>query len=184
MLQLTVKAKELWDANDRRFINIKETNLQLEHSLISISKWESIWHKAFLDDRVDKSGEEILSYIRCMTVTQNVPETVYLGLDQSDIDKIVKYIEDPMTATWFSDDKRRTGRRRVMTSELIYFMMFQNNIPIACEKWHLNRLLTLLKVCAAELNPKKKSKRETAVDYAKLNEQRLKAQAAAKAKGV
>lgn len=182
MLPITIPATEFWDSKKREFINIKETRLQLEHSLISISKWESKWHKAFLDDRYEKTGEEILDYIKCMTVTPNVQDEVYMGLTKEDIDKIVEYIQDSMTATWFSDDGPKPRKKRILTSELLYFMMFQNNIPISCEKWHLNRLITLLKVCDAELNPKKKSRKQTAQDYAKLNERRLKEQAAAKAK--
>lgn len=178
MLSITVPANEFWDAKKREFINTKETKLQLEHSLISISKWESKFHVPFLDDKRKMTSEETMYYIKCMTLTQNVPDYIYELLTQEDIDKIVAYIEDPMTASWFSDDKKGgpPRRREILTSEVLYYDMVALQIPFQCEKWHLNRLITLIKVCNAKNNPKKKrSTNQLIKDYKALNDARRRA---------
>ena len=172
MLKIVVPAQEFWNETTERFVYTKETTLQLEHSLVSISKWESKHHKPFLGDE-KKTPEELMDYIKCMTITQNVDESVYNCLTKDNIDSIMKYIEDPMTATFFSGDNKR-GPKRIMTSELIYYYMFANQIDIKCEKWPLNRLITLIRIFGEESNPKKRSKADTAKYYAKLNEQRRK----------
>lgn len=154
MLKIVVPELELWDEKKQEFLTLKETTIQLEHSLVSISKWESKWHKAFLSKK-DKSNEEIIDYIRCMTITQNVPEDVYYRLSDENMEAINKYIDDPMTATYFHDDEQANSRETV-TSELIYYWMIIQNIPVNFEKWHLNRLLSLIKVCNIKNSPPKK----------------------------
>lgn len=154
MLKIVVPELELWDEKKQEFSTLKETTIQLEHSLVSISKWESKWHKAFLSKK-DKNNEEIIDYIRCMTITQNVPEDVYYRLSDENMEAINKYIDDPMTATYFHDDEQANSRETV-TSELIYYWMIIQNIPVNFEKWHLNRLLSLIKVCNIKNSPPKK----------------------------
>lgn len=159
MLIINTNKGELYDEKKEEFISLGETKICLEHSLVSISKWESKWHKPFLDKRYPKSEEEIIDYIRCMTITQNVDPNVYYLLSSSDIEKIQNYIEDSMTATWFLDNKKNPGGRRVITSELIYYWMVALQIPFECQKWHLNRLLTLIRVCNEENKQGDKKKR-------------------------
>ncbi len=175
MLYITVPETELFDEQSSRFINVKRTKLQLEHSLVSLSKWEAKWQKVFLDRKIDKSHDEIIDYIRCMTLTQNVDPNVYKCLTTQNIEEIEKYIEEPMTATWFSKEKTSQPNSKPITNELIYYWMFTLNIHMDCQKWHLNRLLTLIRVCNEESNPsKKRSPKEVAADYARLNAERRK----------
>ena len=155
MLRITIPATELWDEDKEEFINTKEQTLQLEHSLVSLSKWESKWHKPFLSKDI-KTEEENIDYIKCMTITQNVDPKVYDFIPNDIREKIKEYIEDKMTATWFNDEKSGKGGSEQITSELIYYWMITQNIPIKCEKWHLNRLLTLIKVCNVKNQPPKK----------------------------
>lgn len=161
MLRITVPAAEFWDEVNEVFIYKKEQSLQLEHSLVSISKWESRWNKAFLGKQ-EKTEEEILDYVRCMTLTQNISPEVYTRLSGENYAAINAYIEAPMTATKFVDDPKKGGNRDVVTSELIYYWMISYNIPVdICQKWHLNRLLTLIRVFNMKnSHPKKSSKRE------------------------
>ena len=169
MLQITIPAVEQWDENKQEFVYTKEQKLQLEHSLVSLSKWESKWCKAFLTKQ-DKSIEETLDYIRCMTLTQNVNPEIYNYLTNGNIDKVNRYIEAPMTATYFSEDKNGKTSREQITAELIYYWMISLNIPFECQKWHLNRLLTLIKVCNIKNTPpKKRSKKEIMSRNAALN---------------
>lgn len=169
MLQITIPAIEQWNEQKQEFIQTKEQTLQLEHSLVSLSKWESKWNKPFLS-KSDKSYEETLDYIKCMTINQNIDQNVYNGLTNDHINKINKYIEAPMTATTFNDTKQSKSNREIVTSELIYYWMIALNIPFECQKWHLNRLLTLIRVCNVKNSPPKKmSKRATASHYAQLN---------------
>ena len=170
MLQIVIPAIEQWDEQKQEFIHTKGQTLQLEHSLVSLSKWESKWNKAFLS-KDEKSFEETLDYIKCMTVTPNVNPDIYNGLTQTHIAKINKYIEAPMTATTFVDNKGSKANREIVTAELIYYWMIALNIPFdPCQKWHLNRLLTLIRVCNVKnAPPKKMGKRATANQYAQLN---------------
>lgn len=175
MLKITVPAAELWDEINEEFIYTKEQTLQLEHSLVSLSKWESKWNKAFLGKQ-EKTDEEILDYVRCMTLTQNVDPEVYKRLSSDNYSQINAYIEAPMTATCFYDDKQSKASRETVTSELIYYWMISYNIPVEFQKWHLNRLLTLIRVCSIKNSPpKKRSKRElmkrnTALNAARRNQ--------------
>lgn len=169
MLRITVPAAEFFDEVREEFVYTKEVTLQLEHSLVSLSKWESKWNKAFLG-RQEKTDEEILDYVRCMTLTQNVDSEVYTRLSAQNYAAINAYIEAPMTATYFSEDKQSKGNREVVTSELIYYWMISYNIPVEFQKWHLNRLLTLIRVCNIKNSPpKKRSKRDLMRRNAALN---------------
>lgn len=155
MLTITVKGTEMWDEQKEEFFYTKDQTLQLEHSLVSLSKWESKWCKSFFL-KEEKTREETIDYIKCMTITQNVKPEVYLFLTDADIDRITDYINAPMTATVFSDEKRKGRNREIVTSELIYYWMITLNIPFECQKWHLNRLITLIKVCNIKNTPPKK----------------------------
>lgn len=159
MLYVTVPSVELWDEAKEEFVKTKEQTLQLEHSLVSISKWEAKWCKVFLSKK-EKTYEETIDYIKCMTITQNVSPDTYKYLSKDNIEQINKYISAPMTATWFSEDKSgsRSSSEQV-TSELIYYWMIAFNIPFECQKWHLNRLLTLIRVCNIKNKPAKKMSR-------------------------
>lgn len=170
MLQIKIPARESWDEKREEFVTTyQEQTLQLEHSLVSISKWEAKWCKPFLDNKKEKTYEETLDYIKCMTITQNVKDEVYDRLTTANIKDINDYIKADMTATTFRDSKQGTSRETI-TSELIYYWMISCNIPMECQKWHINRLLTLIRVCNVKSGPQKKmSKREIASQYASLN---------------
>ena len=143
MLQITIPAVELWDERTERFIHTLEQTLQLEHSLVSLSKWESKWHKPFYSNQ-EKSFEETVDYIRCMTLTEDVDPESYRYITNQNVQEINRYIDDSMTATTFSEDKRSKASREVITAEIIYYWMIALNIPMECENWHLNRLITCL----------------------------------------
>lgn len=173
MLQVTIPGYEWFDEKTNSFGCTKETTLQLEHSLVSIHRWEQKWCKPFLG-KESKTAEECADYIRCMTLTQHVDPAVYNGITAEVMDKINNYIEAPMTATWFSDkDKQGSPHREVITSEVIYYWMISLNIPWECHKWHLNTLLTLIRVCNAKNAPKKKqSRREMMEQRTAMNKAR------------
>ena len=174
MLRVTIPAIELWDESKEEFINTKGQTLQLEHSLVSLSKWESKWCKPFIS-KDTKTEEEELDYIRCMTITQNVDPDVYKFIPNDIREEIKEYINAPMTATWFNEDKKSKGDSEQITSELVYYWMIAQNIPFECEKWHLNRLLTLIKVCNIKSQPPKKmSKKALMSRNAALNAARRK----------
>jgi len=174
MLQIKIPATESWDEKKEEFITTtEEQTLQLEHSLVSISKWESKWNKPFLN-KTDKTTEETMDYIKCMTITQNVKDETYERLTSKNIEAINNYISAPMTATTFHNPTQGTSRETI-TSELIYYWMISLNIPMECQKWHINRLLTLIRVCNIKNTPPKKmNKREIASHYASLNAARRK----------
>lgn len=175
MLRVTVPESENWDELNECFVYVKEQVLTLEHSLVSVSKWESKWHKPFLESK-DLSAEEMIDYIRCMTLTQNVDPNVYLNLNKKNIEEINKYIHDPMTATWFNDKKNKAGNKQVVTSEVIYYWMISLQIPMECQKWHFNRLMTLIRVCNEKNAPQKKMSRKEVMERNKaINEARRKA---------
>lgn len=174
MLQIVIPACEQWDELKQEFVYEKEQTLQLEHSLVSISKWEAKWHKPFLS-KEDKTPEEISDYVKCMTITQNVKPDVYSRLTNDHIDQINAYIADPMTATSFSTDKNGRISREIVTSELIYYWMIALNVPPEYQKWHLNRLLTLVRICNIKNQPSKKmSKKDILSRNAALNAARRK----------
>ena len=169
MLRIKIPAAELWDEKTGTFIHTKEQTLQLEHSLVSISKWESRWNKEFLSKK-EKSMVETIDYIKCMTLTQNVDPLVYQCITNSHIDAVNAYIEAPMTASTVKEEKGGPINRQQITSELIYYWMTAYHIPFECQKWHLNRLLMLIRICNAENKPpKKRSKRDLYRHHAEVN---------------
>lgn len=179
-LKIEVKGAELFDEATARFIEVKPTTLILEHSLISVSKWESKYHVPFL--REEKlTAEQLEYYFQCMTINQNVDPNTYKGISASQQKEILDYIHNPMTATWINEDGKPTkgkgkGRDQEITSELIYSWMVGLQIPSEYEKWHLNRLLTLIEVCNANNQPPKKmSKKDIIKNNDAINEARRKA---------
>lgn len=176
MLQISVPiSPEGWDERKQEFVEPKYQVLTLEHSLVSISKWESKWNKAFFSKR-EKTSEETLDYIKCMTLTQNVKPEVYDHITRANIAEIYDYINAPMTATTFREDlNAKAANNEVITSELIYYWMISFGIPVEFQKWHLNRLLTLIRVFNVKNQPAKKMSRgEIMRNNAALNAARKK----------
>lgn len=175
MLQVVIElVPERYDEKNHSFIDPVTKTLQLEHSLVSISKWESKWCTPFHANR-EKTAEETIDYIKCMTITQNVKDDVYEHLTKANVDEVLKYIEAPMTATTISRQNKTGRNKEIVTSELIYHWMIESGIPFECQKWHINRLLTLIDVRNVKTQPPKKAgTRETISSYAKLNEARRK----------
>ena len=177
MLKITVAAEEQWDDEKQEFLPaLKPTELTLEHSLISLSKWESKWHVPYLSTQLNM--EQTRDYIRCMCLTQNVPDDIFDRISPATINQVSEYIKDTMTATWFNNGREQThsnGRMNgeIITAEIIYYWMVSMNIPMECQKWHLNRLLTLVRVIGEKnAPPKKMSQADIARRYADLNAQR------------
>lgn len=174
MLKIIIPATELWDETNQEFVTTKEQILEMEHSLVSISKWESKWCKPFLS-KEKKTLEETIYYAKCMTITKNVSDETYMYLTNENIEQINDYIGAPMTATWFSEDNSGPKNREQITSELIYYWMIALNIPSEYQTWHLNRLLTLIRVCNIKNQPPKKmSRNEILSKNAALNAARRK----------
>ncbi len=172
MLTIIVGATDVFDEKTQSFGVKGGDTLQLEHSLISLSKWESIYEKPFLGTN-EKSHEEILAYIECMNVTVDSPRNFLVRLSQENVEEINTYIERKMTATWFSDQPGSPHSREIITSELIYYWMTIFQIPFECETWHLNRLFTLIRICnIKQAKPTKMSRAEQARRNRELNEQR------------
>lgn len=155
MLELVVPKSEQYDDDSGCFITTKEQTLRLEHSLVSLSKWEAKWHKPYLSIK-SKTVEEQIDYVRCMTLTQNVDPNVYTAITPQLLAVVKDYIEDSMTATTFSKEQRGRRGREIVTAEIIYYWMISHQIPFECQKWHLNRLMTLINVCSAKTGPQKK----------------------------
>ena len=174
MLQIVVPEVEMFDEQTQTFLNGKEYKLTLEHSLVSVAKWESKTHKVFLDERHNKTYEETIFYVECMTINSGVPSEAYNRLSAENIKQINDYIDDPMTATTIRS-MPNSKSKEIITSEIIYHWMISLGIPFECQKWHLNRLLTLIQVCNIKNNPKKMTKAETLRSNRDLNKQRREA---------
>lgn len=158
MLEIIVPGREMFDEKTNQFITTKSTKLTLEHSLISLSKWESKYEKPFLSS--EKDSFEVIDYIRCMTLTQNVDPSVYYSLTEENIKDVTKYIESKMTATVINNrEKGRGPRGEIITAEIIYYWMVTLQIPFETQKWHLNKLLTLIEVCSIKNQPQKNMSR-------------------------
>ena len=172
MLQLKIPDIELYDELNNRFITRKGTVLTMEHSLLSLAKWESKWHIPFLTEN-DLTVDQTIDYYRCMTITKNVNPDVYKNITNDISKEINKYIDDPMTATWFNNVSNNQTDKTVITAEIIYYQMISLGIPFECEKWHLNRLLTLIRVVSLKNSPPKKMSRdEIMAQQVRLNEER------------
>ena len=188
MLKLKIPGRQVWDPNKEEFFYIKETTLRLEHSLLSLAKWESKWHIPFFSTGQNMTREQQLDYLRCMTLDKGIDPNVYQFLTREQMQAINTYMDDPMTATWFRGEPRPNERNdpnnprpkprhrkdgTETTAEVLYCQMFQLGIPKECEKWHLNRLLTLLRVCSeSQMPPKKMSPGEATAQRQMLNAQR------------
>ena len=177
MLKISIPEREIYNEKTKEFIKIAKQELRLEHSLISLEQWEMKHKRPFFNS--EKTAEEILDYIKFMTINQNVQDEVYYTLSVDDINAINSYIEDPMTATTFTDIAPQKKSKQIITNELIYYSMIAFNIPWECRKWHLDRLTTLIRVCEIKNAPqdknKKCSKKEIINSYKALNEARRKA---------
>lgn len=172
MLTITVPAVELFDEAKSEFIDLPEVTLSLEHSLVSLSRWESKWKKSFLHSK-DKSADEIVGYVRAMCLDENVPAGVFARLTQPNFEAINEYINEQMTATSFAAMPQQRASRDVVTAELIYYWMIALQVPVECETWHLNRLLALIKVANLKNQPAKKMGRsEMLAERNRINEQR------------
>lgn len=170
-----------WDPVKEEFFTLPGTSFTIEHSLVSISKWESTWQKPFLKTK-DKTPEEMLDYIRCMTLTQNVKPEVYERLSPDIVREIWDYVESPQSAATIVDvgaqpKEGQAPSRELVTSEVIYSWMVEHGIPFECQKWHLNRLMNVIKILNkrarnAAGNKPTMSKRELLQRNRALNAQR------------
>lgn len=178
MLELVIPESELFDESSGEFITVRKAQtIRLEHSLVSLSKWESKWHKPFLSETTPKTTEERIDYLRCMTITQNVSPDVYAEIWNTPKlrQEVLDYLDEPMTATTISRRGGRRPNREVVTAEIIYHWMITWGIPFECQKWHLNRLMMLIDVCSVKSGkPEKMSQAEVIRQNRMLNEARRK----------
>lgn len=172
MLTITLKT-EYWDEEKEEFINTNGGEIHLEHSLISVSKWESKWKKSFINSE-KQIGDELYDYIRCMA-QEDISIDLIKSMDSDTLFKIIDYINDPMSATTVKTYGPKSPNREVVTSELIYYWMIALNIPFECQNWHLNRLLKLIEVCNLKNNPKKMGRNDIMRQNRDLNAARRKA---------
>lgn len=171
MLELYVGTRRYLDESNNKVITVKGDKLQLEHSLFSIAKWESKWHKPFLTEE-KKTPEETLDYVKDMTLNE-VDPGIYNKLTRNDINQIVAYMKDSMTATWFSKKEKQQLNTEIITSEIVYYWMVSANIPMECQYWHINRLLTLVRVISLKNQKEEKmSKKDVYAHQAHLNKMR------------
>lgn len=176
MLTITIPGPEAYDEAKKEFVYDEgSVVLELEHSLLSLSKWEAEYEKPFLG-RDDKSAQEIVGYVKAMVLTPNVSPEIFERLSKENFEDVNKYINAKMTATWFSDHAPESKKAsEIITAELIYYWLTAFQIPFECEKWHLNRLFTLIRICNIKsAKPKKRSRREIADQQARINAQRRK----------
>jgi len=172
MLRIQVGATDSYDEATSQFVEQGGITLELEHSLVSLSKWEATFEKPFLGNK-SKTSEEIFTYVKCMLISREVPEDLLHKLSEQNFKEINEYIDAKMTATWFSDQPGAPRTREVITAELIYYWMTVFNIPFECEHWHLNRLFTLIRICnVKQAKPKKMSRAEISARNREINEQR------------
>ena len=176
MLEIDVPAGEIYLENESRFVEYPAVTLRLEHSLLSISKWEAKWRKPFLDVKAKKSLEESVDYVRCMTLNQNVNPLCYKGITGEMLERVNAYVNADLTATTFSRPPAQPPNRQVVTSELIYYWMAGYGISIECQKWHLSRLMTLIRIFDIKSGSQKKmSQSEIIAQNKALNEARRRA---------
>lgn len=172
MLKIIVSGTEMFDDEAQEFTTEGGVVLELEHSLVSLSKWESEFEKPFLGSTA-KTSEEVVAYIQCMCLIPDTPPEVFQKLSEDNVAQINRYIDARMTATWFSEAPGAPKTSEVVTAELIYYWMTVFQIPFECERWHINRLFTLIRICnIKQAKPKKMSKTEMAARNRQLNEQR------------
>lgn len=173
-MPITIKVpdREFFDQVNNRFLTIKGRSLTFEHSLLSITKWESKWHKPYLS-KTKKTREEAIDYLRCMCLDKVEDSTVFMAIDEHGMKEISAYIENPMTATTFREDNKRQSHE-IITNEIVYYWMTELNIPFdPCQKWHFNRLMTLIRVASIKKQPPKKmGKKEWAAQRSAINAQR------------
>ena len=172
MLTIVVPGEETFDETTSSFCTVGDITLELEHSLVSLSKWESIYEKPFLGAG-EKSDEEVMDYVRCMILSPDFPPEVFSKFTQANIDAVNAYINKPSTATWFASDPNGRKSAEVITSELIYYWLTVFNIPFECQHWHLNRLFTFIRVCNVKnQKPKKQTRAEMLAQRNQLNAER------------
>lgn len=187
MLEITIPEQHyrFFDEGSEQFfyVDVKESKLQMEHSLLSIRKWEQKWHVRFIrrDNEERLTKEQTLDYLRCMTLNKNIDNNVYKFIPKEEYQKIEAYINNPMTATTISKNlendpvSKAKASREGISAELIYYWMFSLGIPLECERWHLNTLITLIKVFNIKNGkPKKVNKQQAARDRRIENERRKK----------
>jgi hypothetical protein len=169
VLKINVVTEESFDEETSEFVATAHTTVTLEHSLVSISKWESLWKKPFLGKK-DKTPNETISYIKIMILDEELPPGIFQKLVGSHMEEIQRYIIDDMTATRLYNDPNGGMSRETITSELIYYWMISMRIPVEFQHWHLNRLITLIRVINLKNTPKKKMslKERRALNHSRL----------------
>jgi len=172
MLTITVPGDEVYDDSTGLLSTVNDVQLELEHSLVSLSKWEQMYEKSFIGTE-EKTEEELFAYVQCMILTPDYPQDVLYSLTKENIEEINNYIGAKMSATTFLDPPGAPKTREVITNELVYYWMTVFNIPFECQHWHLNRLFTLIRVCnVKQQKPKKMNQAEAARQRAELNARR------------
>lgn len=172
MLRITVLGQDHFDETTSSFVTIGDEVLELEHSLVSLSKWESEFGIPFLAEEPKKTPEQTMAYIKFMTIGEERPDEFYDRLTAENVKQISEYMDRKMTATWFADSPKGRGPKQaeVVTAELIYYWMVALQIDFECQHWHLKRLLTLIQVCSLKNQPPKKmSRREAMSQQRSLN---------------
>lgn len=172
MLTIVVSGNEHFNEETQEFVTVGDFVIELEHSLASLSKWESIYEKPFLG-KDEKTSEEVFGYIRAMIITPNISPELFSRLSSENLSAVNTYINSKASATWFRDDSTAPSNRNVITAEVIYHWMISFRIPLECEHWHLNRLFTLLKIASAKNDkPKKMNDGQIAARNREVNEKR------------